>query len=79
MENFCDRCLWSGLSCQQGRLKISERDRHALNADSEGNRRRAQEYLEFAKAAKEQYTKQAMEQLAEEFNKAADRLEHSLP
>jgi hypothetical protein len=42
-------------------------------------RRRAQEYLEFAKAAKEQYTKQAMEQLAEEFNKAADRLEHSPP
>jgi hypothetical protein len=42
-------------------------------------RRRAQEYLELAKAAKEQYTKQAMEQLAEEFNKAADRLERGLP
>ena len=38
-------------------------------------RQQAQQCLELAKAAKDSYTKQAMTELAEEFNKAADTLE----
>ena len=38
-------------------------------------RQQAQQCLELAKAAKDLYAKQAMTELAEEFNKAADTLE----
>ena len=38
-------------------------------------RQQAQQCLELAKAAKDSYTKQAMTELAEEFNKAADALD----
>jgi hypothetical protein len=38
-------------------------------------RQQAQECLELAKAAGDLYAKQAMTELAEEFNKAADDLE----
>ena len=38
-------------------------------------RRQAQECLELAKVARDLYAKQAMAELAEEFNKAADALE----
>jgi hypothetical protein len=38
-------------------------------------RRQAQECVELAKVAKDVFAKQAMAELAEEFNKAADALE----
>jgi hypothetical protein len=38
-------------------------------------RQQAQQCLELAKAAKDLYAKQAMTELAEEFNKAADTLD----
>ena len=38
-------------------------------------RRQAQECVELAKAARDQFAKQAMVELAEEFNKVADTLE----
>jgi len=38
-------------------------------------RRQAQEFLELARAARDLYAKEAMVELAEEFNKAADALE----
>ena len=38
-------------------------------------RQQARECLELAKAAKDLYAKQAMTELAEEFNKAADTLD----
>jgi hypothetical protein len=41
-------------------------------------RGQAQQCLELAKAAKGLYAKQAMTELAEEFNKAADALERKL-
>jgi hypothetical protein len=38
-------------------------------------RRRAQECFQLAKEAREPYAKEALTELAEEFNKAADKLE----
>jgi hypothetical protein len=38
-------------------------------------RKRAEECLELARVAEDEYARQAMEELAQEFNRAADRVE----
>jgi len=42
-------------------------------------RKQARDCLELGKAATDLFTKQSMMELADEFNKAADELEHSFP